>query len=289
MNAYSRSVVSAALLTSTILACGGKGQDDMPVTDERSDTPPVMIVTVSETAYEAPDTVYAGVTTIRLENATGTTHMAHLVKLDDGHSVSELVEAYGEAVRARGPRPAWMTRYGGPMADPHTTSASVTQHLEPGLYAWVCGMDLPDGTIHFTVGEAQPLVVLPGDGRISGAPTPLADNILRLVDYAFALEEPLRSGLQTLRVESVGSEPHEVGVARLAPEATLSDLEAWFDNPQGPPPASVVGAVTALAPSLTAYLELDLTPGSYVLLCFVSAPDGRPHIAHGMIQQVEVT
>jgi len=285
MNVCSRTVASAVLVTSLVLACGGEAS----IPDEGPDAPPVITVSVSETAYEAPDTLYAGVLTIRLENATATTHMAHLVKLDDGHSVSELVEAYGEAVRTFGPRPEWMTRYGGPMADPYTTSASVTQDLTPGLYAWVCGMDAPDGTIHFTAGEARPLVVLPADERVSDASAPAADNVLRLVDYAFALEEPLRTGLQTLRVESVGAEPHEVGVAKLAPGATLADIEEWFANPQGPPPASVAGAVTALAPSLTAYLELDLTPGSYVLLCFVSAPDGRPHIAHGMSLLLEVT
>jgi hypothetical protein len=70
---------------------------------------------------------------------------------------------------------------------------------------------------------------------------------------------------------------------------TLEDFESWVSYPQGPPPATMVGAVTALAPSLTAYLELDLTAGNYVLFCLVSAPDGRPHMAHGMVQGLTIS
>jgi hypothetical protein len=251
-------------------------------------TPPVITVTVSETGYHAPATLSSGLTTIRFVNETDAMHMAHLVKIQGAHSVDELVEAYAEAVRTRGPRPEWMTRFGGPMAEPHSTAAHVTQNLEPGLYAWVCGLETPDGTIHFTAGEAQELVVLPANDQTASLTVPLFDNVIQLIDYAFALQAPLQSGPQTLKIENLGPEPHEVAIARLAPGMSLADVEAWFNDPQGPPPATVVGAVTALAPSLTAYLELDLTPGSYVLLCFVSAPDGRPHIEHGMIQQVRV-
>jgi len=32
----------------------------------------------------------------------------------------------------------------------------------------------------------------------------------------------------------------------------------------------------------------ELEPGTYALLCFVPAPDGRPHIAHGMVRTFDV-
>lgn len=281
-----QSVPCLALLAG--MACGGPGQDDAPVANGNPSTPPVVTVTVSEAGYQAPDTIPAGLTTIRFVNETNDTHMAHLVKIEGAHSLDDLVEAYAEAIRTRGPRPEWMIRFGGPVAEPHSIAASVTQDLEAGLYAWICGMDTPDGTTHFTAREARALVVLPTGERTSGLTAPNADNVMRLLDYSFALEAPLRSGIQTLMVENLGPEPHEVSVVKLAAGMTLADFEAWFNDPQGPPPATLAGAVAALAPSLTAYLELDLTPGSYVLFCYVTAPDGRPHIAHGMIQQVTV-
>ena len=39
-----------------------------------------------------------------------------------------------------------------------------------------------------------------------------------------------------------------------------------------------------------AFIELDLKPGSYGLLCFVpDAKDGKPHAAHGMMRVFTVT
>jgi hypothetical protein len=38
------------------------------------------------------------------------------------------------------------------------------------------------------------------------------------------------------------------------------------------------------------YFEADLAPGDYGMICFVpDAKDGKPHFAHGMIQQFKVT
>jgi hypothetical protein len=48
-----------------------------------------------------------------------------------------------------------------------------------------------------------------------------------------------------------------------------------------------VGGVNAVAHGVEAYFEADLTPGEYVLPCFVTAPDGRTHVAHG-IQQIRI-
>ena len=40
--------------------------------------------------------------------------------------------------------------------------------------------------------------------------------------------------------------------------------------------------------SMEAFFETTLTPGEYVLICMTTAPDGRSHIEHGMIQQITV-
>jgi hypothetical protein len=42
------------------------------------------------------------------------------------------------------------------------------------------------------------------------------------------------------------------------------------------------------APNTKAYFEVEPAPGEYVLLCLVTAPDGRPHSEHGMIQHVRI-
>ena len=107
-----------------------------------------------------------------------------------------------------------------------------------------------------------------------------------LDDFLVAYNEAFRTSGP--RVENAGAEPHEVGLVKLAPGTTMQDFEAWTQNPQGPPPASSVGGVSSLVANTEAYFEVELTAGEYVLLCFVTAPDGRPHTAHGMIQHIRI-
>lgn len=129
---------------------------------------------------------------------------------------------------------------------------------------------------HLTTREALPQT----------APEPSV--VIRLVDYAFRISTPVTAGRHVIRVENAGAEPHEVGLVKLAPGTTMQDFEAWTQNPQGPPPASSVGGVSSLVANTEAYFEVELTSGEYVLLCFVTAPDGRPHTAHGMIQHIRI-
>jgi hypothetical protein len=40
---------------------------------------------------------------------------------------------------------------------------------------------------------------------------------------------------------------------------------------------------------MTQYFTADLTPGNYVLLCFVpDAKDGKAHMEHGMVKEFKV-
>ena len=257
----------------------------------------VVTITVTDSAYHAPDTIAAGFTTVRLVNKGNERHMAHLVRLDSGRTVEEFVKAYAEAIRTVGPRPVWAKRYGGPGAAPHAESSAM-QYLEPGTYAMLCLMSHRggiQGTPHFMTGMVGTLVVRAGDAAAPAQTPPKATVVIRLVEYAFVLNRPLTAGRHVIRVESRGALPHEVGILKLPRGKTAADFQAWVRNPQGPPPVSesprasgTGGGVAQLSPSLDAYFTIDLTPGEYVLFCFVTAPDGRPHSDHGMIQQIRI-
>lgn len=287
---------SAHLILAAGVALACTTSDEVARVNTATALPTVVTVTASDYAFQAPDTIPAGFTTFRLVNSSDQIHMAHLIRLESGRTIQELIEAYSEAVRTVGPTLEsftecaqsiqWVTRFGGPAADPHATSVSVTQHLEPGGYAWLCLRDLPDGVLHFTKGMARALVFRFGNPAPHVAPE--ASVVIRLIDYAFILSTPLTVGRQAIRVENTGVEPHELALLKLDAGKTMADLQGYLEHAQGPPPASRVGGVTALAPTLDAYHEVDLTPGDYVLACFVSAADGRSHIAHGKIQPIRV-
>ncbi len=51
-----------------------------------------------------------------------------------------------------------------------------------------------------------------------------------------------------------------------------------------------MGGVAPFKGSESLYLEVDLTPGNYLLVCFVpDANDGKPHLEHGMIMPITIS
>jgi hypothetical protein len=262
---------------------------DMPSKVGGPAAPPVVTLTAVDYAFEAPDTIEAGLTAFRLVNEGSQLHMAQLIKLEGDKSLADFLVAYTEAFRTTGPRPPWAPRYGGPGAAEPDGSSNATQYLEPGNYAWICIMNVPDGIPHVVKARmAKAFAVRARDHAPAPQTAPAARLVFQLVDYAFRITGPLTAGRHVIRVENVGTEAHEVALLRLGPGKTMEDFQAWMQEPQGPPPGNPVGGVSSLAPRLEAYFDVELTAGDYLVLCFVTAPDGRSHVEHGMIQHVRI-
>lgn len=291
-------------VAASLLACSAGDHPPAKELATSGVSPKVVQLSVANRAFQAPDTIDAGWTTLRFTNDTDEdVHYAHFVRLDSGRSVRELVEYYAEAIRESGPRPTWIARFGGPGgAGPHQT-ASVTQNLAPGSYVWICPVENEKGEPHFGVGEYRQFVVRATTAEIADAAAePVATATIRLVEHAFLPDSSLmKTGRHTIRVENNGGEPHDMNMMKLSPGRTLEDLQRFL-NPERarrpgdkgePPPSldelgSMVGGVAAMAPAMRAYFDAELTPGEYLLFCMVTAPDGRSHIEHGMIRQIRV-
>lgn len=264
--------------------------------------PNVVALTATEYAFEAPDTIPAGWTTFRLANRGQEVHYGHMVRLEPGKTVRELVDAYAEAIRTSGPRPKWVTRFGGPGGAFPGDSSSVTQYLEPGSYVWICPVEDNDGTPHFSKGEFKLFVVRAADGVVADrAAGPKASLVVRLMDFSFALDSLVPAGRHTIRVENAGAEPHDLVMMKLAPGKTVADIVTAL-NPErarradqvgepAPPLESLgtgAGGIAAIAPGMESFFEANLSPGEYVLVCMATAPDGRSHIEHGMARQIRI-
>lgn len=287
-----RSVSTALTLSALVLAAcragdRGAGRSDS-ATDSASTTtaaaPNVVTIHARDFAFDAPKEVPAGLTTFRLVNDGPNFHHAQLVRLDSGKTFDDLQEA----LKRKGPPPRWMVPIGGPNAPDPNTEANATADMKPGNYALLCFVDMPDGVPHVAKGMAQPLTVTAASNGAASVPT--ADVVVTLRDYDFQLSKSVAAGKRTFEVRTEASQPHEIELIRLAPGKKAEDLLAWFGKPQGPPPGQGLGGVAALAPGAPAYFTADLTPGNYVLICFVpDAKDGKPHYVHGMIQTIQVT
>jgi hypothetical protein len=283
----------------TLEACTVR--DEVAQVDTTAAAPNEVSLTTAEYSFKAPDSIDAGWTTFRLSNRGEEIHYGHIVRLDSGKTVQELTDAYAEAIRSSGPRPAWVTRFGGPGGTAPGQSSNVTQHLEPGEYVWICPIEDDGGTPHFSKGEVQAFMVRAAGSNAADQSPPEASAVIRLADYTFSFEAPLSSGRHKIRVENAGTEPHDVALLKLAPGTTLDHVRNLLnperarrtqrEGEQEQPVMNLVspaGGVAAIKPGMKVFFEANLTPGEYVLVCMVTSPDGRSHIEHGMMKQFTI-
>lgn len=233
--------------------------------------------------YDMPDTIVAGATNIRLENEGPDLHHVWLIRLEEGKTLSDLMQA----MKSHGPLPAWAVDVGGPNTPVPGGVSSAILDLEAGNYALICVIPAKDGVPHVMKGMVRTLTVVPNK---AAAPLPKADIVLTLKDYSFEFDRAISRGVQTIRVENAAQQSHEALLIQLAPGKTVADFGAWVQNPVGPPPARPLGGTTGFAQGEVNIIRHDFAPGRYALICFV--PDtktGKPHIAHGMVQEFTVT
>ena len=111
-------------------------------------------------------------------------------------------------------------------------------------------------------------------------------------EFAFTAPKSIAAGQTTFRLVNDGKQLHHITILKLEQGKTMKDLEAAMKDPNAPPPKWLVsvGGPNAAVPGATIEATLDLTPGNYVLACFVPSPgESVPHVMKGMITPLTVT
>lgn len=262
-------------------ACNRTNDTPPPATDAAA--PPVVNITATEYAFEAPDTILAGWNTFHLVNRGDEPHEATILRLAPGRTLPQYIRAYDDAIRTRRPRPDWVRALGGPTAAPHD-EGNATLHLEPGTYAWI---DLPWHLLDHD--QARAFVVRPRTGNTPPPSAPVPTVSLRMFDFGFELSAPIKAGKHLIRIANRGVEPHHALLFKLSPGKTIEQHKAWLSrNMQGEAPSVFVSGTAGHATGAETFLAVDLTPGDYVVVCLVAGRDEVPHFTKGMIQQIGV-
>jgi len=89
---------------------------------------PVVTVIARDYAFDAPDTVTAGVTTFHLVNRGPSLHHLWLVRLERGKTAADFMQALQAGWRM----PSWAVASGGPNAPAPGSESSATVVLAPG-------------------------------------------------------------------------------------------------------------------------------------------------------------
>lgn len=108
---------------------------------------------------------------------------------------------------------------------------------------------------------------------------------VQAVDFAYeGLPSELEAGMTSFALTNDGIEDHEIVIFRRADGATET-LEELLELPEEEGMAKMEFTGVAFGgPDTTAYTTLDLTPGTYFVVCFIptGGEDGPPHFMEGM-------
>jgi hypothetical protein len=208
-----RTALTASLIsTAAVAAFSGALRAGVIHEGPRTAKANVVTVTTVDYAFQAPDTIAAGWTTLRLVNNGKDFHHIWLIKLEGGHTLPELVEA-----QKKGPMPKWAVDVGGPNSPMPGAESSATLDLEPGTYVMVCVIPaMTDGQPHFMKGMMKQLTVAARRGVEQAGKTaaPAPDITMTLDDYSFNSSAPITTATKTIRIRNAAAQSHEVVIMR---------------------------------------------------------------------------
>ncbi len=244
---------------------------------------PELLVEGDGETIQVPEQVPAGRTLITLANAGEESWHGFVLRRPEGVTDEQIVADLGPESEAP---PAWLfdaTFPGFPGETLPGKSHQAVVDLTPGQY--------------LVIGDTyQPFEVVgaPATPETTPGAAPAADGTVRMFDFNFEFPDPVAPGRQVWEVTNTGEQPHELLLARSPQPVTAEQImelmagESEEATPTGGGPSFAdleqVGGLGWLSPGATAWTEVDLSPGTYVALCFVPDPETMmPHVAMGMI------
>ncbi len=122
-------------------------------------------------------------------------------------------------------------------------------------------------------------------------PKPASPPVITIIarDYSYDPIPDIPAGVVDLRLHNLGKDIHHAGIFKLLGRHTGAQFLAAMKNP-GPLPAWAIPTPgpNAPAPGATSNSIAELTPGSYIVMCFVDTNGGVPHFMKGMTRTFRV-
>jgi hypothetical protein len=298
-------VTVVVALAALLAACGD--DDDASVSAKSTDTTtakaenasveaPTYTITTHEDngkySFDVPSSMKGGVIHLVLDNSTGKeVHDFQLAIAAPGHTLDEALKQVGsDSV----PLEDWMKAAGGVGSAAPGQKAEATVDLPAGTYWYFCTMSNDQtGASHALNGMAGTLTVT----GTSGAVLPKADATITASEFKFETSG-LHAGANTVEWRNDGQQLHMAILAPMAPGVTIDQIKAGMSappgqEPSGPPPFDESKAVelAVIGHGQSEVVPVNLTPGKYVMLCFMPnyGTAGPPHAAMGMVQEVDIT
>ena len=219
MNIKSTYLFLFVLLVSMLTACGSAAPTvapinptDVPATEpvEVAGSIPEVKIEAADISFTIPETISAGWVRIILTNSGTEPHHIQFLRLNDGVTADQFMEALNQAV---GPALAMVTEVGGVAPIHPGGSASAVLNLPVGDYVVLCFITSPsDQMPHLAKGMFKSLKV---EASASVAAEPSAGLTVHLKDFQFDMPDSLPAAALTVEVINDGPESHEFNIHRL--------------------------------------------------------------------------
>jgi hypothetical protein len=141
------------------------------------------------------------------------------------------------------------------------------------------------GLIAFSAPEAAAQSATPAAGTYP-------EVLIKATDYAYDMPDTIPSGYVKITLQNNGAVEHQAQFARVNDGKTVDEVMGALKSGQQDQALSMVtltGGPNTIAPGQSTSVIDKLDPGDYLVLCFVTTPQGVPHLALGMIKHVTVT
>lgn len=239
-----------------------------------STAPPEAAIEIGDTAITAPATLPAGLVAITFTTTrtTPSDGVPLLARLHDGVTLDE---ALAED------------------ADPTSAPKKVLLggHLGRSIFDLAAGSYMVQWASPSDTGNPPP-VSFTVQGETMSRP-PIANVTLALNEWTFTVPDSVPRGKQLWQITNRGALGHHALCWKLNAGATDEQFTAWAmqPEPQGQPPAALVADWAPTDADVTSWAELDLSAGTYYLVCLLpdfSTDPPQSHLAHGMIRTFRV-
>jgi hypothetical protein len=201
-----------------------------------------------------------------------------IARLNDGVTLDALLEA-ATSEDSMSAMPL-ITLYGSSWLQPGN-SITYETYLIPGNYVLLKQESTSiDDVIPFAVAEDD----------TATAELPNADIDLSLQDFAFVLPDTIAAGDNVWRITNDGEQWHEVTVIPVPDGSTSTDILNLIHDENNDEEPEVTFQFGPISSGIEVWTSLDLTPGTYVALCFLPDVEGdyTAHFDKGMIRVFEV-
>jgi len=268
-----------------LAACSGAATaSPTPVAATPTPSPriPEISLTATDTTFDAPGTLSAGLVQVSLENNGSLTSSMNVLRVREGKTFDEVKANFPKPDSQLASLSLVFESFGGCTGLPAGQRCSVVLDLAAGTYA------LLSRASGQSAGIVKQVVVSQASGAT--APEPAADVTVSLKDGVGPAVPATVKAATRWKVTNDGQVPHAFQIWRFKSGKSAADLLSYFANPgSGPVPAEVVAGSGVLSPGKRAWFTSELAPAEYLDACTVTGRNPpATHMNEGEIAKIIV-